>query len=67
MSAAHQCKERKVQYQQIVAELHHFGLVCLYYTIEIGCLGHYLKETITSMKSFQVEAFPIPDHCLIEQ
>ena len=33
---------------------------CKYYNTEIGCLGHYLN-------SFQIKAFPIPEHHLIEQ
>ena len=38
------------EYQQIVAELDRLGFMSHYYTIEIGCLGHYLKETVSSMK-----------------
>jgi len=41
---------KKLEYQQIAAELDHLGFVNKYFTIEIGCLGHYLKETIKSMK-----------------
>jgi len=50
LSAARQRKESKLEYQQIVAELDRLGFVGKYFTIEIGCLGHYLKETINSMK-----------------
>ena len=46
LSAASQRKERKPEYQQIVAELDRLGVMSQYYTIEIGLLGHYLKETM---------------------
>jgi len=48
--AAHQRKESKLEYQQIVGELDHLGFASKYFTIEIGYLGHYLKETIKLMK-----------------
>ena len=50
LSAAQERKQEKPEYQQIVAQLDRLGFGSHYYTIEIGCLGHYLKETVSSMK-----------------
>ena len=49
LSAARERKQEKPEYQQIVAELDRLGFLSYYYTVEIGCLGHYLKETVSSM------------------
>jgi len=57
LSAACEHKQRKSEYLQIVAELDHLGFVSQYYTIEIGCLGHYLMETVTSMKQVSNHSF----------
>jgi len=48
--AARERKQEKPEYQQIVAELDHLGFVSHYYTIKIGCLGHYLKKTVRNFK-----------------
>ena len=49
LSAAHQHREGKPEYQQIVAKLDR----TLQVSTKLGCLGHYLNETITvtAMKS----------------
>jgi len=57
LSAAPRHKERKLEYQQIVAELECLGFVSKYFTIEIGCLGHYLTETIKSMKLISYQTY----------
>ncbi|XP_065907873.1 uncharacterized protein [Dysidea avara] len=50
LSAARERKQEKPEYLQIIAELDRLGFVSHYHTVEIGCLGHYLTETVTSMK-----------------
>ena len=56
-SAAHQRKESKLEYQQIVAEFDHLGFVIKYFTIEIGCFGHYHKETIKLLKIISYQTY----------
>ena len=48
--AGRECKQRKSEYLQIAAELDRLGFISQYYTIEIGCLRHCLKGTVTSVK-----------------
>jgi len=68
LSTAHECKQMKPEYLQIVSELSHLGFVSQYYTIAIGCLGHYFKETVTSMKQISNQkVFPSQRQQLIEQ
>ena len=57
LSAARECKQKKSEYLQIVAELDCLGFVSLYHTIEIGCLGHHLMEIVKSMKQVSNHSF----------
>ena len=56
LTAVRQRKEGKPEYKQ-VAELDRLGFMSQYYTVEIGCLGHYLNETITTMKNISKQSF----------
>ena len=46
LQAARERKSSKMEYQLLISELDHLGFACQYVTVEIGCLGHYLPETI---------------------
>jgi len=39
-----------MEYQLLISELDRLGFACQYVTIEIGCLGHYLPETIRALQ-----------------
>ena len=51
VTAAHHRKAQKPEYLQIVAELNCLGFSCEYHTVQIGCLGLFLKESISAMKT----------------
>ena len=68
LTAVHQHKEGKPEYQQIVAEFDGLGFVSQCYMAETGCLGHYLDKTISAIKkSFKIKFYPTPKQYLIEQ
>ena len=64
LSAARERQQEKPEYQQIVAELDRLGIVCHYDTVEIGCLGYYLKETVPS--GYEKVSNPRQGHYLIK-
>ena len=37
--------------QLLISELDRLGYVSQYFTIEIGCLGHYLSESVRSLQA----------------
>ena len=39
-----------MEYQLLISELDRLGFACQYATVEIGCLGHYLPETIGALQ-----------------
>ena len=49
LTAAHNRKAQKPEYLQIVAELDCLGFSCTYHMVEIGCLGHFCKESISAI------------------
>jgi len=51
LQAAREQKSGKVEYQLLISKLDHLGYVSQYFTIEIGCLGHYLQESIRSFQA----------------
>ena len=36
--------------QLLISDLDRLGFACQYVTVEIGCLGHYLPETIKDLQ-----------------
>jgi len=42
----------KIEYQLLISQLDHLGSDSRYFTIdhEIGCLGHYLSESIKALQ-----------------
>ena len=54
---AHHRKAQKPEYLQLNAELDHLGFSCEYHTVEIGCLGHFLMESISAMKAIMYKPY----------
>ena len=51
LQAAHDRKINNGEYQLLLSELDRLGYICQYLTIEIGCLGHYLSDSIKALQS----------------
>ena len=51
LQAARDRKSNKMEYQQLISELDCLGYVGQYFTTEIGCLGHYLPDSIRALKA----------------
>ena len=51
LQAARERKSNKVEYQLLLSELDRLGYISQYLTIEIGCLGHYLSDSIRALQA----------------
>ena len=52
LHAAHERKSGKSEYQLLLSELdHHLCYTSLYSTIEVGCLGHYLPNSVGALQT----------------
>ena len=49
--AAHERKSGKSEYQLLLSELDHLCYTSLYSTIEVGCLGHYLSNSVGALQT----------------
>jgi len=55
LQAAWERKSSKMEYHLLISELDRLGFACQYVTVEIGCLGHYLPETIRALQKKTIQ------------
>ena len=67
LQAAREQKSSKIEYQLLISELDRLGYASQYFTIKIGCLGHYLSESIRALQAAIQQSTAVLSSCIAQQ